>query len=225
LQKRKRILIIILVIFLIGSFAIFKLTGYIPLIGKMIAENKVNDYIKSTYGNTENVDLQFDLYNFGGYKSEDYIYDINNKILFDANMVEADMGKNEKACQKVFSMLNPNMTFGSYHIVEYIDGSDFSKQYHRISIHSLYNLEEISEDNSFIRPAEIIMDFIDEMGSDYNFTGIYLNYYDKNGYYKVSVPYVDKKTITYDMLIENTEKVANDKLPLDYIEWRDEQAK
>lgn len=50
------------------------------------------------------------------------------------------------------------------------------------------------------------MNFIDEMRSDYNFTGIYLNYYDKNDYYKTSVPYVDKKTITYDMLMENTEK-------------------
>lgn len=200
--------------------SVFLFSGYIPFAGKIIAENKIKNYLENTSGSYEKVNMSFDSYNFSNYKGEGYSYDIRNNLIINGNKVEADLAKTEQDIGKVTQMFPQGITFNNYHITTYIDGNDFSKHYDRLVIYAAWNDENITAEESKDRATEIIMDILNsEDLKQYNFTSLYVNYHDRQGAYEISVPRTEKTQLTKDVVRKNIEVQKN--LALDYIEWKD----
>lgn len=85
----------------------------------------------------------------------------------------------------------------------------------------VYNTEDISEEESKKMCAIIADKFINLMGEDYNFTGIQIIYYDKNGGYECAIDAHGFKKLEYDEILSKTKKV--DRLPEDYLDWLSKQ--
>lgn len=201
--------------------SIFLFSGYIPFAGKIIAENKIKNYLVTTYGSYEKVNMSFDFYNFSNYKGEGYSYDIRNNLIFNGNKVEADLANTEKDIGKVTQVLPEGIALNDYHITTYIDGNDFSIHYDRLVIYSAWNDEIIAAEESKDRSTEIIVNILNsESLKQYNFTSLYVNYHDRHGAYVISVPRTEKTELTKEVVRKSIEEQKN--LALDYIEWKDE---
>ena len=200
--------------------SIFLFSGYIPFAGKMIAENKIKNYLENTSGAYEKVNMSFDFYNFSNYKGEGYSYDIRNNLIFNGNKVGADLAKTKQDIGKVTQVFPQGIAFNDYHITTYIDGNDFSKHYDRLVIYSAWNDENITAEESKDRATEIIMDILNsEDLKQYNFTSLNVNYHDRHGTYGISVPRTEKTQLTKKVVRVNIEEQKN--LALDYIEWKE----
>lgn len=208
------------IVCLVLLISIFLFSGYIPFAGKIIAENKIKNYLANTSGAYEKVNMRFDFYNFSNYKGEGYSYDIRNNLIFNGNKVEADLAKTEQDIGKVSQVFSQGIAFNDYHITTYIDGNDFSKHYDRLVIYSVWNDENITAEESKDRATEIIMDILNsEDLKQYNFTSLNVNYHDRHGAYGISVPRTEKTQLTKEAVRKNIEEQKN--LALDYIEWKD----
>lgn len=208
------------IVFMALLISVFLFSGYIPFVGKIIAENKIKSYLKNTSGSYEKVNMSFDSYDFINYKGGGYYYNIRNNLIIDGNKSEAYRAKSEHDIGKATQMFPQSITFNDYHITTYIDGSDFSKHYDHLIIYAVWNDENITAEESKDRATEIIMNVLNsEDLSQYNFTGLYVNYHDRHGYYKISVPRYRKTQLKKEIVRKNIEEQKN--LALDYIEWKD----
>lgn len=214
-KKLCRIIIICCIFFIVTLALLFEVFGYIPIVGKILANNKIDNYVQVTYNKDLEQNIGFDFYNFDCYKNDRFRYSLKSNIIYDVTSNRLKIDNNKEVCDKIFSKYDSNLKIEDYNISEYINGSDFTKLYHRLTIYKVYHNQEV--DNQKI--ARLILSILNDFDDKYNFTGLYINYYSLNGCYIITVPYSNKKSITYDMIIKNITKLDNDKLPQYYKNW------
>jgi len=217
------------IILIFGTLvAYFYRIGYCPIIGNKIAEKKLAEYTNTQMQNPQPIKTQFDWYNVK------YVCDLNNgstlsywlqhntiqdeAVSVQVNL-EADMDYNSVVGQFPSNLELPN----SITVWTTMNADDYTIKSQRLYLLGIYNTENLTEEESQKMPASIAQDFIDLMGSEYNFTGIQLIYADNNGMYEIAIPADTFEPLGDQELLYNTRKFSEEKLPLDYLEWLEQQ--
>ncbi len=189
------------------------LIGYLPVIGNIIAEKKLSNYSTIQKGNTQKVETKYDWYNtkYQSVKGK-LTYRLKKNTIFDEKFSKEVNLVASKQYSKIKGEFSENLSFPSdIYIWKELNADDYSLKSQRLYLLSVYNTEDISEENSEKMCATIADKFIDLMGEDYNFTEIQIIYYDKNGGYESAISSNGFKKLEYDKILSKTEKI--DKLP------------
>ena len=197
------LIIIIPLIFLAWLYSV----GYVPVIGNMIATEKINDYATEVYGNEEAIDVGYDFYNGGNYNTDGYSYDLNSNRIIDHNLYEnaGEETPYKQDYQKIINSLEEGINFEDYHISCTIDADDYSQKYYKLIVYKMSNENILSENESLTKPAEIVMQFIDSMDIKYNFTSVNIEYSDNNGKKQISLS--GDTAITEELLVQKTKNI------------------
>ena len=154
------------ILIVLVAFGLLYSVGYIPIIGNIIAENKINAYASETYDTTETIETNFDFYCFGAYSSDEgYLYDINTNLITDLNRYE-NAGTDtpyKQDYQKIISTLGKDISMEEYYISYTVDADDFSREFYKLTIYKLESAEDLTVEESHKNPAKIIIEFIDYM--------------------------------------------------------------
>lgn len=201
-KKIYKIIVICCIILIVASAVIYKVYGYLPIVGKTLANNKVENYVQITYNKKLEQNVSFDFYNSDCYKNDSYRCSLKDDIIYDVESNKLKFINNNKIFNKIVSKYNSDIIIKDYNVSEFIDGSDFTKLYHRLTIYKIFDSKKVDKE----KIAEKILGIISEFSDNYNFTGIYINYYCSNESYTISIPYNNKETITKDMIIKNITK-------------------
>lgn len=203
---------------------LFNRIGYVPIIGNIIAEKKLNEYSNTLEGNSSRIDTKYDSYNniYQSINDNNSIlsYRLQSNTIFDetvSNKVELVAREQYNTIKKEFSQ-NLSFPYGIGVWTEF-DGDDYSKKCQRLYLMGVFNVESISEEESQKMPATIAQQFIGLMGENYNFTGIQFIYYDKNGDYTIEIPSDTFNKLEYQDMLDKTRKMEEKELGEDYFQW------
>lgn len=197
-------LIIILPLIYLGRLY---MAGYVPIIGNMIATDKINDYATQIYSNEKPIDVGYDFYNMGNYNTDGYSYILNSNRIIDHKLYEnfGEKTPYKQDYQKIIDTFEEGINFEDYSIGCTIDADDYSKKYYNLIAYDISNNNILNENESLIKPAEIVMEFIDSMETKYNFTSVNIVYNDNNGTKQIS--FSGDISITQELLVQNTKKI------------------
>lgn len=214
IKIRKPIIKLFILISIIAVISyLMYLIGYLPVIGNIIAEKKLSNYSTIQKGNTQKVETKYDWYNtkYQSVKGK-LTYRLKKNTIFDEKFSKEVNLVASKQYSKIKGEFSENLSFPSdIYIWTELNADDYSLKSQRLYLLSVYNTEDISEENSEKMCATIADKFIDLMGEDYNFTEIQIIYYDKNGGYESAISSNGFKKLEYDKILSKTEKI--DKLP------------
>ncbi|MBK5263407.1 MAG: hypothetical protein JJE17_12705 [Peptostreptococcaceae bacterium] len=224
-----KLICLFVIILIFGTLAAyFYRIGYFPIIGNKIAEKKLAEYTNTQMQNPQPIKTQFDWYNGR------YVCDLNNGSTLSYRLqhntihdeavsvqvnLEADMDYNSVVGQFPANLELPN----SITVWTTMNADDYTIKSQRLYLSGIYNTEKLTEEESQKMPTSIAQDFIDLMGSEYNFTGIQLIYADNNGMYEIAIPADTFEPLGDQELLYHTRKFSEEKLPLDYLEWLEQQ--
>lgn len=221
---RKHIIKLCILISILAVLSYFMYSiGYLPIIGNIIAEKKLSDYATIQKGNVQKVETKYDWYN-AKYQSfrRSLSYRLQNNTIFDEKVSREVNLLASKQYSKIKGEFSENLSFPSgIDVWTELNADDYSLKSQRLYLLGVYNTEDISEEESEKMCAIIADKFINLMGEDYNFTGIQIIYYDKNGGYESAISSNRFKKLEYDEILSKTEKV--DRLPEDYLDWLSKQ--
>ncbi|MDU5107714.1 hypothetical protein [Clostridium sp.] len=224
IKIRKPIIKLCILISIIGVLSyLMYLIGYVPIIGNLIAEKKLSNYATIQKGNTQKVETKYDWYN-AKYQSVkgNLSYRLQRNTIYDENVSEKVSLSAETQYNKIKEEFPQNLSFPKGITVwTEFDADNYSIKSQRLYLLGVYNTEDISEEESKKMCATIADKFINLMGEDYNFTGIQIIYYDKNGGYESAISSNGFKKLDYGEILSKTEKV--DRLPEDYLNWLSKQ--
>lgn len=213
---------ILISIFVVLFYFMYSI-GYLPIIGNVIAEKKLSNYITIQNGKVQKVKTKYDWYNAKYQSSKGNLsYILQNNTIFDEKVSREVNLLVSKQYSKIKGEFSENLSFPSeIEVWTELNADDYSLKSQRLYLLGVYNTEDISEEESEKICATIADKFINLMGKDYNFTGIQIIYYDKNGAYESAISYNGFKKLEYDQILSKTKKV--DRLPEDYLEWLSKQ--
>lgn len=214
IKIRKPIIKLFILISIIAVISyLMYLIGYLPVIGNIIAEKKLSNYSTIQKGSTQKVETRYDWYN-AKYQSVkgNLSYRLQKNTIYDEKVSEKVSLSAETQYNKIKGEFPQNLSFPKGITVwTELNADDYSLKSQRLYLLGVYNTEDISEEDSEKMCAAIADKFIDLMGEDYNFTGIQIIYYDKNGGYESAISSNGFKKLEYDKILSKTEKI--DKLP------------
>lgn len=214
IKIRKPIIKLFILISIIAVISyLMYLIGYLPIIGNIIAEKKLSNYSTIQKGSTQKVETRYDWYN-AKYQSVkgNLSYRLQKNTIYDEKVSEKVSLSAETQYNKIKGEFPQNLSFPKGITVwTELNADDYSLKSQRLYLLGVYNTEDISEEDSEKMCAAIADKFIDLMGEDYNFTGIQIIYYDKNGGYESAISSNGFKKLEYDKILSKTEKI--DKLP------------
>lgn len=222
IKKRKHIIKLCILVAILG-FLSHSIMGYLPIIGNLIAEKKLSDYATIQKGSPQKIETKYDWYNTK-YKSikGNLSYMLQRNTIYDDKVSEQVNYDVLKQYSIVNSEFPQNLSFPSINTIwTELNADDYSIKSQRLYLLGVYNTEDISEEESKKMCAIIADKFINLMGEDYNFTGIQIIYYDKNGGYECAIDAHGFKKLEYDEMLSKTKKV--DRLPEDYLDWLSKQ--
>lgn len=223
IKVRKHTIKLCILITILGILSyLIHLTGYLPIIGNIIAEKKLSEYATIKNGSPQKIQTKYDWYNCKYYDISNSAYNLSyilqNNTIHDEKVSEQVNSAAEKQYDRVNREFPQNLSFPSRNTIwTELNADDYSIKSQRLYLLGVYNTEDISEEDSKKMPATIADKFINIMGEDYNFTGIQIIYYDKNGGYESAIDANGFKELEYDEILSKTEKV--DRLPEDYLDW------
>lgn len=227
MKRKKRINAVKLCIAIISiglTICLFYSIGYVPIIGNIIAEIKLNEYSNTLEENIQKIDTKYDWYNneYLSISDNRYIlsYKLQNNTIYDetvANQVNLAAKKQYSTIKKEFSQ-NLSFPSGIWVWTEF-DANEYSIKCQRLYLTGIYNIESISEEESEKMPATIAKEFINLMGENYNFTGIQLIYLDKNGGYTIEISADTFNKLEYQDMLNKTRKMEEKELGEEYFEW------
>ena len=222
--KTKRILSIVIVTTVIMSGVSQFLFGYIPVIGYIIANSKLTNYVGSF------VSAKYSFFPYGdGYyamlnNGTAVKYDLRQNIIFDSELSNVYQQKADLRFDEVRATLYTGGVFPEkIYVGTWVDADDHSEIFHRIDLLSVFNDELLDESESFHMPSKIAQDLIKAMGSDYNFRSVHVIYGDLNGMYECIVKFNKDISLTDEVLVKATTKLLESELPEDYFQWLDQQ--
>lgn len=204
---KKRILqvVVAIVITTIAVASLFIIDRFI--VGAMEAEEKVNAYEEYHNMNPEKIDMKYDWYSGSGYIGGDYHYYPDSDLIFDGEYNELWRPYFDEKMEEIEASWDMNVLIEDYSVINYFDGSDVAVRYDDLFIYGVYNTQPVAEEERVETGAEIIMDMISQMGYNYNFCGVHIDYYDLNGVLRYSVA-LDKQTITKEKLMNSATIVS-----------------
>ncbi len=204
MKTKKKIIIYVIIAIIISFLAWMYSAGYVPFIGNMIATDKINSYNREVYNASDEIKIGYDFYNMGDYNGEGYLYNLNSDRIVDFNLYEnaGDETPYKQDYQKIIDSLEEGIVFEDYHITCSIDADDYSNKYYKLVVFNLSNENILTEEESGEKPAEIVMQFINSMETQYNFTSVNVLYTDNNGEKQISLN--GDIPISEEILIENT---------------------
>lgn len=201
----------------------FYRVGYIPIFGNKIAEKRMGNY-----ANGQIIKSKFDWINSRYVSPLDNGYSLSYQPQFNMLHDERisikinDISKNDY--ETIIKKFPANLKFpDNITVWTSINAEDYTIKAQRLYLLGIYNTDSLSEEESLKMPAGIAQDFIEYMGKEYNFTGIQLLYADKNGMYEIAIPANTFDVLEYQKLLKYTKKYPEQKLPLEYVDWLEQQ--
>lgn len=192
--------------------------------GVNVAERKLSEYAKEILKLNEKIECRYDWYNdrYAALNELGFILDYrrrNNTIHDEAFSQKEDEKANYDYNAMIAKMPN-NLTLPANIMVwTEISADNYNDKAQRLYLLGISNTEDISEQDSLLKPANIAMDIISELGEGYNFTGIQVIYFDKNGMFEIAFPADSFETITIEKLSGNTKQIPTAKYPETYVNW------
>ena len=209
----------ILIIFIVVSILLFLYigVGYIPLVGKVIADYKLSKYCNERIS----THLGFPYTGYGGYTGSGnrVTYDLNSNLISDS----AYSNRINKECNKKYvdylagieattTVKYPKDIFVSTRI----NASDSEKTYSKIYILDVLENVELSVEVSKERVCEIAGNIVGQL--DINCTSIQMRYYNRTGYFELV--YNSKTEIDdFSKLHEYVKQIIKDKGASNYQEY------
>ncbi|RCX18849.1 hypothetical protein DFR58_104118 [Anaerobacterium chartisolvens] len=212
------ILVILISLTTLGCFMFFGM-DYFPVVGGIIATNRVNKYVGKPINN-----VRFDWLNNKYICSLDDGYELSYNLHYNtiydkriSDEVRDIANRKYLSIQKDFptNLILPQ----NIDVWTEINANNYAVKSQKAYILVVYNLEVLSKEQSLEMPAKIAQLFVELMGNGYSFTGIQLIYADKNGMYELSVFSNAFELLKYEYMKENVIKYSKNELPLDYIDW------
>lgn len=201
--------------------------GYIPFVGKVIAEKKLEAYAGLRLDRTDPVKVKYDWYN-GIYYCSSYSepalrYQLRNNTIFDGNVNEKVNTKTEELYKSITAEFPSNIEFPkSIFAWTTMNADDYDVLAQRIYLLEVYNTADLTEEESQTMPARIGLDFISYLGEDYNITCIQLIYGDRNGMYEIAISSDTFKALEYEQMVKATKERTGRELPESYYNWIEE---
>ncbi len=195
--------------------------GYIPVVGKYVADATLSHYIG------KKVDTKYSFpyaCNYSTYASGGHLLTYNlrsNTIFYGAYNDAVENQINSQYLSFIAASSKDTIDFPDRLVARtYIDAADTSKIYVKVDIRDIYDGSNIAEQDSERQICELAVQLIEHI--DLNCTSIYMDYGNRWGLYNLQCNSGEKplESLEYDELAKHIEKLDEDRLPLDYIEWR-----
>lgn len=222
IKKRVHVAKLCIAVIIIGFvICLFNRIGYVPIIGNMIAEKKLSEYSSVVKESAQKVEAEYDWYN-NKYQSisGNLSYRLQEDTIYDEAVAKQMNSAAKEQYSRIKEEFSENLKFPSgISVWTELNADDYSIKCQRLYILGIYNVESISEEESQKMPATIAQEFINLMGENYNFTGIQLIYFDKNGGYTIEISADTFKKLEYQDMLKKTRKMQEKELSEDYFEW------
>ena len=218
--KRKIVISCIAIILLFIAYQ----TASVFVWGVKTAERELSKYAKEVLKVNEKIECQYDWYN-NRYLAINKLkftldYRKQNNTIFDGAFSQKEDEKANYDYNNLIANMPDNLTLPANIMVwTEISADNYNVKAQRLYLLSVFNTEDISEQDSLLKPANIVMDVISELGESYNFTGIQVIYYDKNGMFEIVFPADSFERITVEKLLGNTKQIPTARYPETYINW------
>ena len=184
-KKACRVTLYIGILILIGTVILLNNGGYLPIAGNVIAEKKLTQYSSRLIKTHQKVETEYDWYNMKyiaiGEGTPILSYRLKFNTIYDETVsTQIDIGARARF-EALKGKFSSNLQFDSdIGVWTEINADDYSVKSQRVYLLGVYNSQYILEEESQKMPAAIAQQLIELMGSEYNFTGIQLIYYDRN---------------------------------------------
>lgn len=192
-----------------------------------VAERELSKYAKEILKLDEEIVCEYDWYN-DRYMATNNLgftldYRRQNKTIHDESFSQKEIEKASRDYNALIVNMPDNLTLPKDIMVwTEISADNYNVKAQRLYILEIYNIEDISEQESLLRPANIAMDIISGLGENYNFTGIQAIYFDKNGMFEISFPADSFEAITIEKLLGYTKQKPTAERPETYTNWLEE---
>lgn len=224
-RKDKIILIVLTVLILLVGIFLFSGMGYIPLIGRVKAENKLSAYVQKQGYRADRLYVKYDWYNNVYVCRLDdktlLSYRLQNNSIHDEKINKQVNEQLQQSHQDIVSQFPTNLIFPeSIFLWSTVKADNYTEKAERLYLLGVFNTADLPVSESEKMPAAIATDFIARMGDEYNITGIQLIYADRNGMYDIEIRADSFRPLEEGQLLVATKKRPEERLPEDYLEWR-----
>ena len=215
---------VLLIILMLIIMSFFYKIGYLPFVGKAIAEKKLSAYVDNTQMQISSpIKVKYDWYNSKYACSNPSLnlnYHLQNNSIYDGIANQQVNDKLIEDYKTIADKFPANITLPEHVFIwSTINADDYNIKAQRLYILEVYNTEHLSESESIKMPAKIAAEFIEYLGTNYNITGIQFIYGDKNGMYDIEIRADSFHALEYEKLLKSTKKRSENELPLSYYEW------
>lgn len=202
---------------LIICILMYTLAGYIPVVGKYMADSKLSLYS----GEKVNTRYEFPTsrYVASGSGGKLLQYNLHNNTIFDEayNNAITDQINRQYLSFIAESSIDTIDYPGMLSIWASMDAADTSKIYAKIYAMTFFDETNIAAQDSERQICELAVQLIESI--DLNCTSIQMIYANRWGLFELNCD-SGKKPLEHHELIKNIKQFDEEDLPLDYIEWR-----
>lgn len=192
--------------------------------GVTIGERELNKYAHKSLGLDERIECRYEMYNNRYYALNDLGFTLDyrkdTKTIYNEAFSQEENEKASSDYKALLGKMPDNLDLPSDIMVwTEISTKNYDVKSQRLYLLSVFNEENISEKDSFQKPAQVAMDVIAGLGEIYNITGIQIIYFDKNGMFEIAIPSGLLEPLTMEKLLANTKERPEDRYPEDYKKW------
>ena len=172
----------------VAAMALVLIGLYQVAMGPAIAGGKLKDYAKSqrpeqTMGAVSR-DKETGLYEAALSDGTVLRYDMKANAIYDAAL----QGEGQADYAAAVARMPRELTFPEEAVITtQVDAADYTLRQHQLELGTVWNDSDITWQDSKKMPRNIARRLMDEMGADYQFTGIRMTYADRNGMYELVV--------------------------------------
>lgn len=218
-SKIKTLVLILITVLLVVSGTLYLLFGYVPIAGSVIANNKLSKYSGTSVSATYRFPYD-DGYSTVIDNDRTLIYHLKHNTIADNEVSTIVQNEVDKHYQKIRSILEHDMQYPNMiQVRTWIDADDYQKRFHRLDILSVFNKEQLKEEESMQMASTVALSLIDALGSMVHVKSLHVVYADSNGMYECIIDFNRNVDINEALLVESTRKLSDSELPEDYIEW------
>lgn len=220
IKNPKKYLIIGFVLVLILT-ALFYKAGYLPIVGELIANEKIRHYKSEIYESNDIENTKYNLksgmYETIGNKNNEYSisYSLAHNGIWDTHQIDIWQNQLLLDFERVNTQMPEHVALNPPSIVGFVNANDHSIKVQMVYL-SIYNEGQLTVEESQKKAAEFTMYTIDLLGKPYNITGVQIWYYDRNGGYTIE-KLRNTNPLNYNSLLKNTRKI--DKLGENELKW------
>lgn len=209
----------LIAVLVVVSGTLYFLFGYVPIAGSVIANNKLSKYAGTSVSATYRFPYD-DGYSVVLDNDNTLMYDLKHNTIVDnkvSTVVQNEVDNHYKNIRSIIEhdMQYPNMI----QVRTWMDADDYQKRFHRLDILSVFNKEQLKEEESMQMASTVALSLIDALGSMVNVKSLHIIYADRNGMYECIIDFSKNVDVNEALLVESTIKLSESELPEDYKEW------